>query len=301
TYEGGFIEHYLIPIIYPENLTRNMQIVLGISVLVINIVVYYILISCIKRQKRKKNDLMFYQSIAEVYDYIFPKNRKQLEFIENISTIAKEESILDVGCATGNLSELLAERSDNITGIDLDDDLLSIAKKKQTNGRITYKKVNMLHLKEHFDNNSFEKIVSFGNTLVHLPSRESVAEYFKTVYELLKKNGSFIVQIINYDRIINKNIENLPTIDNEEIKFVRNYKYNKDIDSVDFITKLHIKKDDKVIRNRIPLLALKKDEINKFLIEVGFQNIKFYGGLDGQELTENSVPLLFSCNKKSEK
>ena len=56
TYEGGFIEHYLIPIIYPENLTRNMQIVLGSSVLVINIVVYYILMSRIRRQKSNKNE-----------------------------------------------------------------------------------------------------------------------------------------------------------------------------------------------------------------------------------------------------
>ena len=44
-YEGGFIEHYLVPLIYPENLTKNIQIVLGLSVLVINIVVYYILLS----------------------------------------------------------------------------------------------------------------------------------------------------------------------------------------------------------------------------------------------------------------
>ncbi|MBU4485781.1 MAG: DUF2784 domain-containing protein [Candidatus Delongbacteria bacterium] len=42
-YQGGFIEHYLMPVIYPENLTRNIQIVFGLSVLVINIVVYCIL------------------------------------------------------------------------------------------------------------------------------------------------------------------------------------------------------------------------------------------------------------------
>ena len=56
TYEGGFIEHYLIPIIYPENLTRNMQIVLGLSVIVINIVVYFIVLSRIKKLKHKNNE-----------------------------------------------------------------------------------------------------------------------------------------------------------------------------------------------------------------------------------------------------
>ena len=42
-YQGGFIEHYLAPIIYPENLTRDIQIALGLSVLAINIVVYSLL------------------------------------------------------------------------------------------------------------------------------------------------------------------------------------------------------------------------------------------------------------------
>ena len=56
TYESGFIEHYLIPIIYPENLTRNVQIVLGLSVLVINVVVYFIVLSRIKKLKHKNNE-----------------------------------------------------------------------------------------------------------------------------------------------------------------------------------------------------------------------------------------------------
>jgi len=39
-YEGGFIEHYLLPILYPPGLTRQTQIVLGLIVLAINLVVY---------------------------------------------------------------------------------------------------------------------------------------------------------------------------------------------------------------------------------------------------------------------
>ena len=39
-YGGGFIEHYLLPAIYPGGLTRNIQIILGISVLLLNMAVY---------------------------------------------------------------------------------------------------------------------------------------------------------------------------------------------------------------------------------------------------------------------
>jgi hypothetical protein len=39
-YEGSFIEHYLVPIIYPEGLTRLAQWVLASALVVINACVY---------------------------------------------------------------------------------------------------------------------------------------------------------------------------------------------------------------------------------------------------------------------
>ncbi len=39
-YESSFIQHYLIPIIYPPGLTTGVQILLGVIVIVINLVVY---------------------------------------------------------------------------------------------------------------------------------------------------------------------------------------------------------------------------------------------------------------------
>ena len=39
-YDGGFVEHYLIPLIYPAGLTPQIQLWLGAVVLVINVPVY---------------------------------------------------------------------------------------------------------------------------------------------------------------------------------------------------------------------------------------------------------------------
>ncbi len=39
-YEGGFIEHYILPIIYPAKLTRDMQIGMGLFVVAINFAIY---------------------------------------------------------------------------------------------------------------------------------------------------------------------------------------------------------------------------------------------------------------------
>ena len=39
-YQGGFIEHYITAIIYPQGLTRSVQIALGLLVVCINVAAY---------------------------------------------------------------------------------------------------------------------------------------------------------------------------------------------------------------------------------------------------------------------
>ena len=39
-YSGGFVQHYIVSVIYPEQLTRGAQIVLGTLVLAFNGIVY---------------------------------------------------------------------------------------------------------------------------------------------------------------------------------------------------------------------------------------------------------------------
>ena len=39
-YSTGFVERYILPLIYPVNLTRNTQFILGMLVLGINVVIY---------------------------------------------------------------------------------------------------------------------------------------------------------------------------------------------------------------------------------------------------------------------
>lgn len=39
-YAGGFIEHYVVPVLYPDSLTRSVQVVLGVIVLLANLAIY---------------------------------------------------------------------------------------------------------------------------------------------------------------------------------------------------------------------------------------------------------------------
>jgi Protein of Unknown function (DUF2784) len=39
-YSGGFVAHYIMPVIYPPGLTRGMEIAIGAVVLAVNLAVY---------------------------------------------------------------------------------------------------------------------------------------------------------------------------------------------------------------------------------------------------------------------
>ncbi len=39
-YTGGFIDHYLVPLVYPPGLTPGTQVLLGLAVLLINVFIY---------------------------------------------------------------------------------------------------------------------------------------------------------------------------------------------------------------------------------------------------------------------
>lgn len=48
-YAGGFVEHYVLPVIYPKGLTAGVQVALGTLVLTVNLFAYSLLIRRLTR------------------------------------------------------------------------------------------------------------------------------------------------------------------------------------------------------------------------------------------------------------
>jgi hypothetical protein len=53
-YSGGFVQRYLMPVLYPADLDREMQMLLGAAVIAINLVLYAWVV--IRLQRRHKRD-----------------------------------------------------------------------------------------------------------------------------------------------------------------------------------------------------------------------------------------------------
>jgi hypothetical protein len=48
-YEGGFIQHYIAPVVYPSGMTRAVELIASFSVLIWNVLVYALVVSLRRR------------------------------------------------------------------------------------------------------------------------------------------------------------------------------------------------------------------------------------------------------------
>jgi hypothetical protein len=56
-YSTGFIEHYLLPVLYPSALTRDIQLLLGVLVIGVNLAVYTYAVRRNQKTRKSRNDV----------------------------------------------------------------------------------------------------------------------------------------------------------------------------------------------------------------------------------------------------
>jgi len=237
--------------------------------------------------------MSFYQEIAPYYHHIFKINATQVDFI--MSKIPeKANRVLDVGCGIGTLSFELVNYYKKVLGIDMDAEMIrtALSKKNDESESIQFQQLSMLKLDSFIDENSMDGIICFGNTLVHLNSLDEIADFLQQSKAMLKTNGKLLLQIVNYDRIITKNIKTLPLIENDEIIFERNYRYKKFENKIDFNTRLTVKSTQQIIDNSIELLPLLKNELVSLLNKAGFNNSNYYGKFNQESYAIDSPALI---------
>lgn len=239
----------------------------------------------------------FYTSISKYYSEIFPYNPAQLHFVKGDAADLAGRKILDIGCATGELAFQLAKSGADVTGIDLNEDLLQQAKTGKVHPNLIFQKGDMLELQNDFQPETFGMVLCFGNTLVHLPSQELISEMLRGVYTVLKPGGFFLLQILNYDYILSEPVSELPLIENENIRFVRHYSFNKSSSLISFQTELHLKKEGEVIFNETPLFPLKSNELRKLLTNAGFSKVELFSNFKEESFGGKHIPLAAKAAK----
>lgn len=117
----------------------------------------------------------------------------------------QHENILDLGCGTGDLTNILYQKNLNVIGVDNSKNMIMKAKEKYPNINFSVQDVTNLEYKNEFD-------AIFSNAVLHWVKEPELA--LQNIYNSLKKGGRFIaefggkgnIQIIA-DGLINQMIE----------------------------------------------------------------------------------------------
>lgn len=247
----------------------------------------------------------FYTALSQYYDEIFAVSQDDMAFINSL--IPPRGRVLDVGCGTGNKTVLLGNAAD-ITGIDLDAGMIDRARVQHARPHIQYRQMDMRRLTEHFapvsaaaavnavpaaasapapalGERPLDTVLCLGNTLVHLPEDE-LAPFLRSVRALLREGGSVVIQILNYDRILDRGVDTLPVIKTAHATFTRQYRW---VDGqMHFVTAITLRDGGARMENDIILYPLRVAALERLLLASGFRSVRWYGSFSGGPLTGDS-------------
>ena len=225
-----------------------------------------------------------YSLFASYYNQIFPFKKSLYEPLLNHAY----NRVLDLGCGTGRLTNLLAKVSNEIIGIDLDPQMIEMAMTSYP--ALDFRIQNIMNL-EHMG--KFNLITCFGNTMAHL-NRQEFSAFFAAVEQALTSDGTMWIQLLNYDRILDKNINTLSPIIQDEFSFYRTY--TKDEQALIFHTTLQTTKG--VAKGKVKLYPYRYEDFIT-LKESTHINVYCFGSLDEKPYDlENDYYLYVKVNKK---
>lgn len=129
-----------------------------------------------------------YNKIAEMY-YTHRDLTKFNSELERFSQLLPEDAhILDVGCGAGiPTAKFLREKSLTVTGIDISDTMLKLAKENVPDATF----INMDAHDLEFPPNTFDGLISVY-TLFHIP-RKDHSQIIQNFYEVLKPGGILLI------------------------------------------------------------------------------------------------------------
>lgn len=149
-----------------------------------------------------------YTSFARVYD-TFMDNIPYEEWGKYLTALLKEYNVtdglvLDLGCGTGTMTELLASKGYDMIGVDYSEDMLEIAmEKREASGHdILYLLQDMREFELY---GTVRAVVSICDSVNYITEEEDLEEVFRLVNNYLDPKGVFIFDfktLYNYQTIL---------------------------------------------------------------------------------------------------
>lgn len=151
----------------------------------------------------------FGEDYLNIYRHTLTADRteKEVAFAEQRLELNRSARVLDLCCGTGRHSVHLAKRGYQVTGLDLSEPYLDLARRAATDSRVALDTVSAdmraIPFKDYFD-----AVINMYSSFGYLESEAEDLKVLESISRSLKPGGRFLLDILNREWAVANYIQN---------------------------------------------------------------------------------------------
>ncbi|WNS74367.1 class I SAM-dependent methyltransferase [Bacillus sp. DTU_2020_1000418_1_SI_GHA_SEK_038] len=214
------------------------------------------------------------------------------------------KKLLDLACGTAELSVRLSKIGFQVTGVDLSEEMLTVAQDKAADNGFAMEFFHQ-NMAELDGLGSFDIIGIFCDSINYLREEKDVQSTFQQVYRHLSNDGLFIFDVHSLYKIQEIFMDQTFAVNDEEISYIWHcfegeYPYSIEHDLSFFVldkkTDMYARYDELHFQRTYPI-----DVYEKWLQETGFELLEVTADFENAPPQDQSERIFFICRKTSRK
>ncbi|MEI2665533.1 class I SAM-dependent DNA methyltransferase [Rossellomorea sp. LJF3] len=246
---------------------------------------------------------MSYERFAYVYDYLMQDVPYDgwLEYVNRQAIRHQGRRVLDIACGTGELSLRLARDGYDVTGVDLSQDMLTIAQEKASaqSVQIQLFQQDMSRLDSLGE---YDIITIFCDSLNYLEDESDVESTFKGVHRHLKQDGLFLFDVHSIFKMTQIFMNQTFTLTDEHVSYIWDCFPGEVPNSVEHELTFFVEDEETGQYERVEELHKQRTYpilmIKEWLRGNGFDVLNITADFTEESPTDKSERIFFACKKK---
>lgn len=226
--------------------------------------------------------LKLYSDLAEIYDKLYLNifdYEQDAEFVDSILKKYQIKEFLELGCGSGHLAQLLVKMGYKMTGVDLHEEMLQIARKRMPEVEFIQQDIRKLKFDRKYD-----AIIAMGRMYTYMTTNDDVEQSIGSIANCLNPDGIFLFDNFSAPHFVKnfeENKEMVQEVDLGDRKIKRISMKTWDLKhgvTFNWHAKYYIgeKGKTKEIDDQSVLRTFFPEELEYFLNRGGFQIVEFF-------------------------
>lgn len=218
--------------------------------------------------------------------------QQEIDFLVKYAELDHPLTILDIACGHGRHANALAKAGHSVTGIDISNGFLKLAKEEAAELNVDVKYIHQ-DMREIDYNHCFERVFALFTSIGYFDDDQN-EKVFRNIFKALKPNGIFCFDSHNRDTFLTYFLPS--SVVERDGNFMID---ERTFDSLSgrAVTKRTVIYNRSTKSFRHSVRFYNPTEIIKLFKEIGFSSVQFYENWDGNPIGQESKRMIVIAKK----